>query len=64
MTVSAVFGIVPVTERHPGGGIHKVQKGFHDDEYFFRHDSFCQCSDFNIFKYMVRLKLALGRTGK
>lgn len=47
-----------------GGGIHKVQKGFHDDEYFFRHDSFCQCSDFNIFKYMVRLKLALGRTGK
>ena len=47
-----------------GGGVHKVQKGFHDDEYFFRHDSFCQGVDVNIFKYMVRLKLALGITGR
>ena len=47
-----------------GGGVHKVQKGFHDDEYFFRHDSFCQGIDLNIFKYMVRLKLALGIKGR
>ena len=43
-----------------GGGVHKVQKGFHDDEYFFSHEVFCQSADFNIFKYMVQLKLALG----
>lgn len=47
-----------------GGGVHKKQDGFHDDEYFFRHDSLCQNIDVNIFKYMARLKLALGITDR
>lgn len=45
-----------------GGGVHGI--GFHNQEYFFRHDSFCQSCDFNIVKYLVRLKLSLGITGK
>ena len=43
-----------------GGGVHKIQQGFHDDEYFFRHDSLCQSADYHIFKYLIKLKLALG----
>lgn len=42
-----------------GGGIHELQKGYHDDEYFFKHDSFCQGIDVNIYKYLVKLKLSL-----
>ena len=43
-----------------GGGVHAIQKGFHDNEYFFRHDSLCQSTDYHIFKYLIKLKLALG----
>ena len=47
-----------------GGGVNKIQKGFHDDEYFFKHDFLCQSTDTNIFKYLAKLKLILGITDR
>ena len=43
-----------------GGGIHKPMKGFHDDEYFWDHEFFCQSVDYHIFRYMTRLKLNMN----
>jgi hypothetical protein len=40
-----------------GGGIHKI--GFHDNDYFFHHDSYSQSIDYHIYKYLIKLKLAL-----
>lgn len=40
-----------------GGGVHDIQKGFHDDEYFYTHDSLCTSEDFSIYKYLIKLKL-------
>lgn len=39
-----------------GGGVHK---DMHDMTYFWRHDMKCVFPDYHIFKYLIKLKLAL-----
>ena len=43
-----------------GGGIH-AQEGFHNMTYFFDHDRYCQCMDYKIMRYMIKLKLAMKK---
>lgn len=42
-----------------GGGIHSIQQGFHDTQYFFDHDIMCQDKDYKIYRYLSKLKLYL-----
>lgn len=42
-----------------GGGVHKIQKGFHDDEYFIDHDNYCDSKDYSIYRFVVQLKKKL-----
>ncbi len=42
-----------------GGGTHGV--GMHDVAFFYEHESRCLRKDFHIFKYIIRLKLALKK---
>jgi len=41
-----------------GGGVHPV--GMHNYEYFFAHEMKCQSVDYHIYKYLIKLKLAMG----
>lgn len=41
-----------------GGGVHPI--GMHDYEYFFRNEMKCQGTDYHIYKYLIKLKLAMG----
>lgn len=40
-----------------GGGVHPV--GMHDYKYFYEHEMKCQDVDYSIYKYLVKLKLAM-----
>lgn len=40
-----------------GGGVHPV--GMHDMDYFFEHENNCQIVDYHIYKYLVKLELAI-----
>lgn len=40
-----------------GGGVHDIS--MHSLDYFFNHESFCGDSDYHIYKYLIKLKLAM-----
>jgi len=33
----------------------------HDEEYFYEHEMKCTSTDYSIFKYLVKLKLAMEK---
>lgn len=41
-----------------GGGVHGIE--MHNEEYFFEHEAYCQCVDYNAYKYLMRLKKNLN----
>ena len=44
-----------------GGGVHPV--GMHDFSYFYEHEMKCQAVDYHAYKYLIKLKLAMGAIG-
>lgn len=40
-----------------GGGVHPI--GMHDYDYFYEHEMKCCDTDFHIYKYLIKLKLAM-----
>lgn len=42
-----------------GGGVHDIS--MHNMDYFFRSESSCQSVDYSAYKYLIKLKLALGK---
>lgn len=46
-------------EKKSKGDVY-YEKNPHDDDYFFAHESFCNSTDWHIYKYLIKLKLAMG----
>lgn len=44
-----------------GGGVNPV--GVHDYSYFYRHESKCCDTDYHAYRFLIKLKLAMGRDG-